>query len=88
MPRFLRTFWRSILRGLVGYNAVIFTLYVGRDLIERLPQYAVALAGGMLVHLALYGFDIASYTFPFVVSGWLYLALSRAPGLWSGIRPT
>ncbi|MDT3678070.1 MAG: urea transporter [Burkholderiaceae bacterium] len=75
--------------GLVGYNAVIFTLYVGRDLGARLPQYVIALMGGALTHLLFYGIDLAPYTFPFVVSGWLYLALcSRAPGLWPGVRPT
>lgn len=65
--------------GLVGYNAVIFSLFVGRELLARLPWYAVSLFGGSATHVAFHVFDVSSYTFPFVVSGWIYVALrSRA----------
>lgn len=60
--------------GLVGYNAVILSFFVGQDLRTQPGGYLLALAGGAAAHWALFAIDVAAYTFPFVVSGWIYLA--------------
>lgn len=68
--------------GLVGYNAVILSYFVGRDLRTQAGGYLVALAGGAAAQWVFFTLDIAAYTFPFVVSGWIYLvwrARAREP---------
>lgn len=72
--------------GLVGYNAVILSFFVGKELRTQMPSYLAALVGGSAVHVVFYALAVAAYTFPFVVSGWIYLACrARArAGAWPG----
>ncbi len=73
--------------GLVGYNAVILSFFVGKELRTQMPGYLVALVGGSAVHVVFHALDVAAYTFPFVVSGWIYLAWrarARAAALQGG----
>jgi urea transporter len=67
----------AVAGGLVGYNAVILSFYVGRELRAQMLDYLVALLGGWIVHILFYALDAAAYTFPFVVSGWIYLRAAR-----------
>jgi len=73
--------------GLVGYNAVIFSFFVGREVLTRLPWYIISLIGGSATHVAFHVVDVAAYTFPFVVSGWIYVAL-RARARKAAVRLT
>lgn len=73
--------------GLVGYNAVILSFYVGYDVRTQMARYVVALVGGFVAHALFFAADFAAYTFPFVVSGWIYVALRARMGKQAAGRP-